>query len=188
MPESPVSDTATGVLRDEHQLILGVVDVLDRTLSDTHSASELDLDVIDRCISFFRLFADACHHGKEEDLLFPELVEHGMPGDAGPIAVMLSEHVQGRLFVRGMAEAMAGAGSGNEDSISALRSHAEDYINLIRAHIGKEDHILFVMADDMVVGDACRVLCDRYDVVCSRRFEGKTKGDLEAIAASLMAG
>ncbi len=188
MPESSVSDTATGVLRDEHQLILGVVDVLGRALSDTDSTSDLDLGVIDRCISFFRLFADACHHGKEEDQLFPELIEHGMPGDAGPIAVMLSEHAQGRSFVAGMAEAMAGARSGDQDSIAALRDHADDYIGLITAHIGKENHILFAMADDMIVGPACRSLCDRYDEVCRRRFEGKTKDDLEEMAASLMAG
>jgi hemerythrin-like domain-containing protein len=182
------SDTATGMLRDEHQLILGVVDVLDETLNSTNSASHLDFDVVDSCISFFRLFADACHHGKEEDLLFPELIEHGMPGDEGPIAVMLSEHRQGRLSVRGMAEAISDARSGDERALSALRAHADDYIGLIRAHIDKEDNVLFNMADDMVLDDACRVLCDRYDLVCRRRFEGKTKDDLEVMAASLMAG
>jgi len=178
-------DTATGVLRDEHQLILGVVEVLDRQLADPNAS--LSLGVIDRCITFFRLFADACHHGKEEDLLFPELIEHGMPGDAGPIAVMLSEHVQGRLYVRGMADAMQGVKSGNEEALSALRANAEDYINLIRAHIDKENHILFMIADDMVVGDACRALCGRYDATYGRRFEGNTKDDLERIAADLMA-
>ena len=182
------SETATGILRDEHQLILGVVDVLDEKLKRTSSASPLDFDVVDRCISFFRLFADACHHGKEEDLLFPELIEHGMPGDEGPIAVMLSEHRQGRLSVRGMAEAITGARSGDENALSALRAHADDYIDLIRAHIGKEDNVLFNMADDMVLAEECRVLCDRYDAVCGRRFEGKTKDDLEVMAASLMAG
>ena len=185
---SEPTDSATGVLRDEHQLILGVVDVLDKTLNSTNSPSPLDFDVIDSCISFFRLFADACHHGKEEDLLFPELIEHGMPGDEGPIAVMLSEHRQGRLSVGGMAEAMSGAKSGDESALSALRDHADDYIGLIRAHIDKEDNVLFNMADDMVLGDACRALCDRYDLVCGRRFEGKTKDDLEIMAASLMAG
>ena len=182
------SDTATGMLRGEHQLILDVVDVLDGTLNRADSASDLDFDVVDRCISFFRLFADACHHGKEEDLLFPELIEHGMPGDEGPIAVMLSEHQQGRLSVRGMAEAIGGARSGDENAVSSLRTHSDDYINLIRAHIGKEDNILFNMADDMVVGEARRALCDRYDAVCARRFEGQTKEDLETMAASLMAG
>ena len=187
MPESSASKTATGVLRDEHQLILSVVEVLDRKMNANDGPS-LDLAVIDRCISFFRLFADACHHGKEEDLLFPELIEHGMPGDEGPIAVMLSEHVQGRLYVRGMADAMPGARSGNEEALSALRSHAEDYINLIRAHISKEDDILFMMADDIVVGEACQALCGRYDATYGRQFEGNTKEDLERIAAALVVG
>jgi len=182
------SDTATAVLRDEHQLILSVVDVLDGTLKDMDRASGLNFDVIDRCISFFRLYADACHHGKEEDLLFPELIEHGMPGDEGPIAVMLSEHVQGRLFVSGMADAIAGAASGDEQAVKALQANAEGYIDLIRAHIGKEDLVLFEIADNMVVGDACRTLCERYDEVCRGRFENKTKDDLEEIAASLVAG
>lgn len=181
------SETATAVLRDEHQLILSVTDVLDRTLEDAGAASELDFDVIARCISFFRLYADACHHGKEEDLLFPELIEHGMPGDAGPIAVMLSEHAQGRLFVRGMADALTDAASGEEEAEKTLRANAENYIDLIRAHIGKEDNILFEIADNMVVGDACRTLCNRYDETCRRRFENKTKADLEEIAASLVA-
>jgi hemerythrin-like domain-containing protein len=187
MPESSGAETTTGVLRDEHQLILGVVEVLDRNLNVTDDRS-LDLIVIDRCISFFRLFVDACHHGKEEDLLFPELIEHGMPGDAGPIAVMLSEHVQGRSYVRGMSEAMPDAKSGSEEALAALRSHAEDYINLIREHIGKENHILFTMADEMVVGEACRALCGSYDATYGRQFEGNTKGDLERIAADLMKG
>jgi hypothetical protein len=40
----------------------------------------------------------------------------------------------------------------------------------------------------MVLGEERRVLCDRYDAVCGRRFEGRTKDDLEVMAASLMAG
>ncbi len=181
-----MSDTATGVLREEHQLILKVVEVLDTALNDA-SPPDLPFDLIDKCITFFRLFADACHHGKEEDLLFPELVAHGMPGDAGPIAVMLAEHVQGRAFVRGMAAAFDGAKTGNEASIKSLLTNARSFIELIRAHIGKEDFVLFAMADDMVVGPACADLCQRYEATCSRRFEGKTKEDLEKLAAEISA-
>jgi hemerythrin-like domain-containing protein len=180
-----MTDTASGVLREEHKLILGVVDVLDRAL-DGADPQALPLDLIDECITFFRLFADACHHGKEEDLLFPELVAHGMPDDTGPIAVMLAEHVQGRTYVRGMAETMEGARSGNEASIESLVANARNFIDLIRAHIGKEDFVLFAMADDMVVGPECAALCQQYEATCARRFEGKTKEDLERLAAAIM--
>ncbi len=181
--------TATGMLRDEHQLILKVVDVLDEALqSSSGGETSLDFDVIDGCISFFRLFADACHHGKEEDLLFPELIEQGMPGDEGPIAVMLEEHRLGRHFVRGMAQAAPAARTGEEQAEASLRANADDYMELIRAHIGKEDGILFEIADNLVVGEVCRTLCADYDRVCQGRFEGRTLEDLEQLASNLMSG
>ncbi len=99
------SRTPTGMLREEHQLILRVLDVV-QSLLEKGDAGEWDFDAWDDCVAFFRLFADACHHGKEEDLLFPELEARGMPRDSGPIAVMLSEHKQGRALVAQMAGAL----------------------------------------------------------------------------------
>ena len=80
---------------------------VERRQDDTDEQGDpLDYDLVAQCIIFFRLFADACHHGKEEDLLFTELEAQGMPRDAGPIAVMLDEHAQGRALVRTMAAAL----------------------------------------------------------------------------------
>jgi hemerythrin-like domain-containing protein len=179
-------DTATAMLRDEHVLILQVVDVFERTLVAPDESAP-DFDVIGRCVSFFRLYADACHHGKEEDLLFPELESHGLPKDDGPIAIMLHEHRLGRAFVSRMAESIDDARSGQEWAMRELRSAADGYIDLIRNHIDKEDNVLFNMADAMVVGSACRELCGEYAAVCQRRFEGRTKDDLERLATDLVA-
>ena len=52
------------------------------------------------------MFADKCHHGKEEDVLFPELEKAGIARQGGPIGVMLHEHVSGREFIRRMSEAL----------------------------------------------------------------------------------
>ncbi|VAW00841.1 hypothetical protein MNBD_ACTINO01-10 [hydrothermal vent metagenome] len=178
--------TSTGVLRDEHRLILEVAHALDRMLDDDTNGTPLDYDVVERCITFFRLFADACHHGKEEDLLFPELVKAGLPHDSGPIAVMLYEHEQGRVFVRSMAASIEGARSGNVEANTALRDGAEGFIGLITAHIGKENDVLFNMADGMIVGPECKDLCSQYDATCSRRFEGRSKEELEDLAAEIL--
>lgn len=178
--------TSTQVLRDEHRLILEVAHALDRMLDDESNGVPLDYDVVERCITFFRLFADACHHTKEEDLLFPELVKAGLPHDSGPIAVMLHEHEQGRVFVRAMAASIDAARSGNTEQGAALRQGAEGFINLITAHIGKENDVLFNMADGMIVGPDCRDLCSRYDETCSRRFEGNSKEELEELAAGIL--
>jgi hemerythrin-like domain-containing protein len=180
-----MASSPTAGLRKEHQWILKVAGVLDEILS--READEgLDHDAIEACISFIRLFADACHHGQEEDLLFPELMAMGMPKESGPLAVMLQEHEMGRAYARHMAGALPGSRAGEPDARQILVNAARGYINLIRAHISKEDNVLFNMADGMVTGPACRRLCEAYDVVCQRRFEGKTKEELEALAASLL--
>jgi hemerythrin-like domain-containing protein len=173
-----MNDTATGVLRAEHQLILEVASVLERAID----GGGTDGEALGDSVAFFRLFADACHHGKEEDLLFPALQAEGMPAEVGPIAVMLEEHRIGREFVGRMAESLPAA----ETAAGAeFTDAARGYIDLIRAHIAKEDGILFEMADGMVVGPACKELCSRYDEVCARRFEGRTLEELEGLAESL---
>jgi hemerythrin-like domain-containing protein len=180
------NETATAMLREEHRMILEVAGVLSEILTREEEGAELDFDSIAECVSFFRLFADACHHGKEEDLLFPELEAKGMPSDSGPIAVMLHEHRQGRQFVKHMADALSGARSGEDRAGSILRKAARGYIDLIRGHIAKEDNVLFNMADQIVVGSSCQNLCSAYGVVCQRRFEGRTKEELETLAGGLL--
>lgn len=182
------TDSATKMLRDEHVLILEVAEALERTLGlPGRTLDAAGYDVIERCISFFRLYVDACHHGKEEDLLFPELQEHGLPDD-GPIAVMLDEHRQGRVLVGRMAAVVGAARSGEATAAQELRSAADGYIDLIRRHIDKENNGLFDMADAMVVGEACARLCGEYATVCTRRFEGRTIHDLERLASELALG
>ncbi len=176
----------TAVLREEHQLILKVASQLDGMLLQESTDVDLDYDTVAKCITFFRLFADACHHGKEEDLLFPGLEAEGMARDSGPIAVMLYEHDQGRAFVRAMASNIEAARDGDAAAGSELRQAARGFIDLIVAHIAKEDNVLFNMADGMISGSACETLCARYDKTCARRFEGQSKEDLEALAAEIL--
>ena len=62
-----------------------------------------DREELSRFVRFIREFADARHHGKEEDILFRAMVAAGFPADGGPIAVMLMDHEAGREHVRVMA-------------------------------------------------------------------------------------
>jgi hemerythrin-like domain-containing protein len=177
--------TATDGLRDDHQWILKVAGVLENIL-DREPEEGLDLDAVEDCVSFIRLFADACHHGQEEDLLFPELQARGLPRETGPLAVMLQEHEMGRSFARQMVKALPGARAGEAGARQILVNAARGYIKLIRGHINKEDNVLFNMADKAVVGSACEKLCAEYGVVCQRRFEGRSKEELEALAMRLI--
>ena len=106
MNESMMNQTPSTVLKNEHQVILRVLRVLESLVNRMESGENPQSEALSRCVEFFRLFADACHHAKEEDILFPMLESRGIPRDGGPIGVMLHEHTQARAFTKEMGEAV----------------------------------------------------------------------------------
>jgi hemerythrin-like domain-containing protein len=139
----------TQILKDEHALILEALDAIERKLSSMEAGSEPDRTYFEKAVRFLRTFADQCHHGKEENLLFKAMVDRGFPRQAGPIAVMLHEHETGRSFIRGIAEGTAALGS-DPGAAKKIIENGRGYIGLLRAHIDKENHILFPMADNVL--------------------------------------
>lgn len=175
-----MTESATQSLRDEHELIIGVAGVLNRFLEAHPSGPIPDRTTASDCISFFQLYADACHHAKEEDLLFPELERYGVPREGGPIGVMLHEHRIGRQLVAGMKAAL------EADDDDLFRDFSRQWLDLITAHIGKENFVLFEMADQIITGASCERLCADYRSACSGKFGGKTREELEQLSADLV--
>ncbi len=151
----------TDLLRSEHRVIEQMLSVLEK-LACLPEAQPLDQADAGLLIEFFRRFADRCHHGKEEGLLFPALERKGFPHEMGPIGVMLYEHDIGRSHVRGMAEALQRLGSGDPEGRNIFTKHAQAYINLLREHIYKEDNILFVMAEQALSAQDQQELLEQF--------------------------
>ena len=139
----------TQVLMEEHTLILQALDALEQKIAKLESGAPADRGYFEKAVEFLRTFADKCHHGKEEHLLFKTMVDRGFPREAGPIAVMLHEHDVGRAFVRGMAEAAASAAA-DPGAARRIIENGRGFIQLLRAHIDKENTILFPMADNVL--------------------------------------
>lgn len=142
---------ATEILMEEHRVIEGVLEALGIAANQPDKVGAgFFLDVAD----LIKGFADGCHHAKEEHVLFEALEVAGLPREGGPLGVMLAEHEQGRAFVRSMragAETwQSGDPAGREQAITAARG----YVELLRAHIYKEDNILFPMADRVLAVEA----------------------------------
>lgn len=138
---------AIEVLRHEHDAILVALQVLDRLADQAEQGSAASDDIAD-FIGFLREFADTCHHGKEEGLLFPAMIAAGLPETGGPIPVMLQDHAQGRDLVAAMGRASAPL----LDAESFARA-ARAYSEHLRAHIRKENEVLFPMAEQIVPTD-----------------------------------
>ena len=137
----------TNMLVDEHRLILRMIDLLEKNASLTAAGEYLNWQFYLDAIDFIRNYADQFHHAKEEDVLFKALVDNGMPKDNSPVAAMLMEHDQGRNFVRALETAVHKAAANNTEIYRAVAENALGYAALLRDHIGKEDDILYPLAE-----------------------------------------
>lgn len=134
-------------LKDEHQLILRMLALLEKNAQLTEQGSFTDYQFYLDGVDFIRNYADRFHHAKEEDVLFEALVKNGMPRANSPVAAMLMEHDLGRAFVKAMEEAATRALNGEPDQTEAIISNARGYLELLRDHIAKEDDILYPLAE-----------------------------------------
>lgn len=138
---------AIAELVEEHEAIrrmLGVLGVFAARIEGGEQVSEEDLRGIGE---FFSVFADKCHHGKEEETLFPLLEKAGIPRDGGPIGVMLYEHTLGRSLVARIKGSVDGCLAGDSAARNEFASAAREYIGLLDSHIAKENNVLFPMAE-----------------------------------------
>jgi hemerythrin-like domain-containing protein len=175
----------TKILTDEHRVIEVVLNCLERMADEAGRTGKLDEVSANQAVDVIRTFADKCHHGKEENHLFAALVSKGMPREGGPVGQMLIEHAQGREFVKGMAGSISGAAAGDQQALQQFTRNATGYVQLLRAHIKKEDGVLFPMADRMLTEEDQKQLMRSFESVESDHMGKGTHEKYLAIVTSL---
>jgi hemerythrin-like domain-containing protein len=131
----------------EHRVIEQVIACLEEITNRYEAGQALDTTSASEVLDFIRVFADRCHHGKEEDLLFPAMEAKGFSRELGPTGVMLSEHDAGRYHVHGMSQAIERIASGDSTAQAEFIEQSRSFAALLRQHILKEDQCLFPMAN-----------------------------------------
>jgi len=172
--------TPTETLRAEHRIILrmlGCLEILMKRIRREKAVETADLREIAR---FFEQYTDEFHHAKEQEVLFPALVAQGIPDDRGPIAVMLRDHEDGGEPLRGMREAVE-ASEPSPEQLLAFATHAAHFVPLLRDHIGKEDHVLFRMAEDALPPRVVVELEDAFETFLDQEFGRDRHRELEAL-------
>lgn len=138
--------TATQNLENDHVLILRLIEVMEQITERTDPKAE-HLELV---VKLIREFADGLHHVKEEQYLFPLLVQKGFSNDAGPVAVMLQDHAAGRNYVNAMADQILIYKQGIKTSLQFIYEQMLGYAGLLKNHIQKENNVLFRMADNVL--------------------------------------
>jgi hemerythrin-like domain-containing protein len=133
-----------GPLMIEHRLIEQIIPIIDEKTAEIRDTGVADVKFIDTAVDFIRTYADRCHHGKEEQILFRELKKKQMSKkDTKIMKELVAEHVRGRQLTRSLLEAKERYLSGNKKALSDILDLLTELAKFYPKHIEKEDKGFF---------------------------------------------
>jgi hemerythrin-like domain-containing protein len=141
-----------GPLMIEHRLIERMLHLLRQEFQRIKDNIAVDPEFafvdpvfIDTAVDFIRTYADRCHHGKEEDILFKALAEKNLtPELRQTMEELIQEHVWGRETTAGLVKAKEGYLRESPEALNDLMEHMEKLVEFYPRHIEKEDKHFFI--------------------------------------------
>ncbi len=133
-----------GPLMAEHRVIERMIGVLEKQLSVMAETRAVDARLIDTATDFIRTYADRCHHGKEEDILFRRLAGKPLDGELAEVmSGLIEDHVRGRSITRSLIEANDRYRFGDASALTEIETNVRNLVEFYPVHIEKEDRHFF---------------------------------------------
>jgi hemerythrin-like domain-containing protein len=134
-----------GPLMIEHRLIERMIKIMDAEAKRIEKEGVLNLVLIDKTVDFIRTYADRCHHGKEEGILFRELKKKNLSKEhEKTMDELVEEHKLGREVTGSLAKARERAAGGNHSQVADIVEIMRKLVNFYPKHIEKEDKHFFM--------------------------------------------
>lgn len=132
-----------GLLMKEHRIIERMVSLLDKERKELQENKDVDVCFLKIAVDFFRFYADHCHHGKEEDILFNKLEKKDISKKQQEIMEgLLADHKKGRKLTKELDQlADREKEAGIKDKIINI---LDELVFLYCQHIQKEDKQFFL--------------------------------------------
>ncbi len=146
-PDDPID-----ILLSEHRTILQILDEVERESRRLEANAALRESFWFDLLRFLDDFDAGVHHTKEERLLFPALEASGLSPTSGPTAVLRDDHLRCH-FLRDRIEQTL-----RQRDRSRLQAAVASYLDLARAHVLKENQILFPLARRLISQEALAIL------------------------------
>jgi hemerythrin-like domain-containing protein len=149
-------------LREEHGAIMKAFSILQGMTPKLEEHNAEAVKDFRRLLEFLTVFVDQCHHAKEEAFLFPAM-KKAHTRNKPLIEELISEHEEGRKMIVTLDAALQSAERGEDRDAEPLVKTVQEYIQLFRTHIRKENGTLFP--------EAREILSERDQEVMAREFE-----------------
>ncbi len=138
-----------GPLMIEHRLIERMIRSMQEEIRRFEAAEGADPQTVDRYVDFIRTYADRCHHGKEEDILFRELRgKRLIPLHQRTVDELIEDHKWARRTTGQLVDANGRYAGGEHGALVEILEHMRALVEFYPRHIEKEDKHFFLPAMD----------------------------------------
>jgi hemerythrin-like domain-containing protein len=155
------------LMKEEHGNIKRLLGVVRKLCINILNGAEVDYEAFYDAIDFIRNYADKHHHGKEESILFKEMIEKlDEKINRAPVQGMYAEHDLARLFVSNLEEALKRVKDGDMDSRVDIIANAIAYTDLLNRHIYKEDNAIYTFAEKKLSAESLNYVeeeCEKFE-------------------------
>ena len=87
------------ILREDHGRIMKLLAAWQKILNELEHPKQSSQEAFAECIDSVETFIDKCHHGKEDEILFPAMESSKRPEITSLIEDLRSEHKTGRSML-----------------------------------------------------------------------------------------
>ncbi|HPM42296.1 MAG TPA: cation-binding protein [Candidatus Omnitrophota bacterium] len=134
-----------GPLMIEHRLIERMIKIIRLQTQLFQADKKADIVFIDTAIDFIRTYADKCHHGKEEDILFMDLAKKELRAEhKKTMEELIQEHIYARNTTKSLVSAKERYAQGDKQALFDIVKLMEELVVFYPKHIEKEDKHFFI--------------------------------------------
>jgi len=148
-----------GPLMVEHRLIERMISLLDEESREMSKGQPMRIPFLGDALDFLRFYADRCHHGKEEGILFRDLAGRKLSAEH---AEMMKGLVQDHVKARELTAALAQHVRNGPGSCSAAVGTIQALVKLYTGHIRKEDKEFFLPVMEYFTAKEQECMLDKF--------------------------
>jgi branched-chain amino acid transport system ATP-binding protein len=130
---------AIAIIKSEHQNLAAVLYSMEQLIAQIDSGKHADFAVFHGLFTYIDRFLDRYHHPKENDFLFPRLLQRA-PESAELISKLGQQHHQGAKLFTEMLKALSAYEFCGESEYPAFRELVLRYCQFERDHAQLEEH------------------------------------------------
>lgn len=179
------AERAIGVIHDEHRSIGVVVQAMRELAQEaTGPAGALDLDMLQRMVSYLVQFPARIHHPKEEEVLHRLLLRRS-PGSAELVAQVEAQHAMEHRLIDEASRAIASARSGGPGAVHEMAARVQALCSHVLDHLVLEERNVLPLARASFQGDDWDAVALAFSDNDDPRFGELATADLRRMFAGI---